>query len=264
MREFTQFAMEIAQEVGEFLREAQQDVAQIEIAEKRSNDLVTQFDKAADSKLTSMIAKKFPQHNILAEESGAQEHNSDYCWIIDPIDGTTNFAHGIPMFAISIALEYKQELVSAVVYNPMCSEMYTAEHGAGAYLNSNKLSVSKADSLSSALVATGFPCKDPHHVTPYLQTFDQVIRGAQGIRRAGAASLDLAYLAAGRLDGFWEFSLQPWDIAAGVLLIREAGGVVNDFYGAANFAPQGMVAGTPGVAADLTAITKLVAKDCFV
>ncbi len=259
MSEFLAFAVQVAREVGGFLRDAQNGAAKIEVDEKRPNDLVTQFDCEADKRITALIRARYPEHSILAEESGVSGVAGKYCWIVDPIDGTTNFAHGIPMFAISIALRCQGELIAAVVYNPMIDEMFTASKNGGAYLNGKRLQVSNCSSLSKALVSTGFPCKDPDHVNDYMLTFESVMRRCQGIRRGGAASIDLAYLAAGRHDGFWEFTLQDWDVAAGILLIKEAGGFVCDLFGGNAVPERGLVAGTKKVLAELLEITKTVA-----
>jgi myo-inositol-1(or 4)-monophosphatase len=254
--DFLTFAIFLAKQTGAMLKEAQEHMA-IKIEEKRANDLVTQFDRQADDMITASIRKAYPDHQILAEESGAHFKHSDYCWIIDPIDGTTNFAHHIPMFAISIALQHQNKTIMGVVYNPMNGELFTAQKDQGAFLNGQRLQISGHSTIEGALLATGFPCKDPEDVKPYIQTFEQMLRASQGIRRIGAASLDLAYIAAGRIDGFWEFRLQPWDIAAAALMIEEAGGILCDCFGGSDYPNKGVVAGSPTLCSALTAITQI-------
>jgi myo-inositol-1(or 4)-monophosphatase len=198
---------------------------------KGAKDLVTELDIASESLIVSKIHERFPEHGILAEEGDYPAGDGQHTWIIDPLDGTTNYAHGYPWFCVSIALMAGGKLVVGVIYNPMSDELFTAVAGAGAFRNGRRLSVSGRQPLSGALLATGFPydcATDPEN------NFDHFIRfqkAARGIRRAGAAALDLAYLAAGRLDGFWEVKLKPWDVAAGTLLVREAGGRVTAFDG---------------------------------
>ena len=193
------------------------------ITSKGRNDFVTEVDKQAELIIIDIIHKAYPQHSILAEESGEQG-KGEYKWIIDPLDGTTNYLHGFPHFAVSIALEYKGELDQAVVYDPLKQELFTASKGGGAYLDNRRIRVSQRKSLEGALLGTGFPFRDHEKLDVFLETFRAFFPMTAGIRRAGTASLDLAYVACGRLDGFWEYGLHEWDIAAGVLLIQEAGG----------------------------------------
>lgn len=198
---------------------------------KGPDDLVTEADRQVEAQLIDMIRRSHPDHDILAEESGIHDRGSDHCWIIDPIDGTTNFAHGFPWFAVSIGLEVRQELVLGVIFNPCTNEFFLAERGRGVWLNDRPVKVSSVSSLDKALLATGFPYD---RKTAEVNNFDHFVsfqRAAQACRRPGAASLDLACVAAGRFDGFWEMKLKPWDLAAGVLMIEEAGGVVTDFDG---------------------------------
>lgn len=198
---------------------------------KGAKDLVTELDTASEALIVGMLLDRFPTHGILAEEGSYPAGDGKHCWVIDPIDGTTNFAHGFPWFCSSIALEYDGQLQVGVIYNPITDELFTATAGGGAFLNGRRLKVSQHAPLSASLLGTGFPydcATDPEN------NFDSFIRfqkAARGIRRAGAAALDLAYLAAGRLDGFWEVKLKPWDVAAGTLLIQEAGGMVTAFDG---------------------------------
>ena len=214
---------------------------------KDRNDFVTEVDQKAEQEIIYTLRKAFPDHGILAEESGLREGN-DYQWIIDPLDGTTNFLHGFPQFAVSIALRHKGRLEHGVVYDPLRQELLTATRGAGAMLNDRRLRVTKRNSLDGALLGTGFPFKSQQHLETYLDMFRALFPNTAGIRRPGSAALDLAYVAAGRLDGFWEIGLNIWDMAAGVLLIQEAGGISSDFLGGHNHLESGnLVAGNPKV-----------------
>ena len=214
---------------------------------KDRNDFVTEVDQKAEQEIIYTLRKAFPDHGILAEESGLREGN-DYQWIIDPLDGTTNFLHGFPQFAVSIALRHKGRLEHGVVYDPLRQELFTATRGAGAMLNDRRLRVTKRNSLDGALLGTGFPFKSQQHLETYLDMFRALFPNTAGIRRPGSAALDLAYVAAGRLDGFWEIGLNIWDMAAGVLLIQEAGGISSDFLGGHNHLESGnLVAGNPKV-----------------
>jgi len=199
----------------------------ISINSKGRNDFVSEVDHQSEAIIINIIHKSYPDHAILAEERG-KLGDSEYEWVIDPLDGTTNFLHGFPQFAVSIALRHKGVLDQAVVYDPLRQELFTASKGAGAYLNNKRIRVSKQKALEGALLGTGFPFRELDRLDLYINTFKALFPTAAGIRRAGAASLDLAYVACGRLDGFWEFGLQIWDIAAGQLLIQEAGGLVAD------------------------------------
>ena len=215
--------------------------------EKSRNNYVTEVDKQAETAIIDTLLKAYPKHAILAEESGTRG-NDDYVWIIDPLDGTTNFMHGFPHFAVSIALQHKGKLQQAVIYDPFRQELFTASRGDGAYLNERRMRVSKRKNLEGALIGTGFPFGESAHIDRFLETCRILLPVTAGIRRAGAATLDLAYVACGRLDGFWEFGLQPWDIAAGALLIEEAGGLVSDINGGSAFMESGNVlAAAPGV-----------------
>jgi myo-inositol-1(or 4)-monophosphatase len=202
-------------------------VQDLPVSEKSRNDFVTEVDRQAETVIIDTLLKTFPGHAILAEESGKQGNN-EYLWIIDPLDGTTNFLHGFPQFAVSIALQYKGRLHQAIVYDPLRQELFTSSRGDGAYLNDRRIRVSKRTHLDGALLGTGFPFGDSADIDRFLDTCRLLLPETAGIRRAGAATLDLAYVACGRLDGFWEFGLQPWDIAAGALLIEEAGGMISN------------------------------------
>ena len=223
----------------------------IAVHTKDRNDFVTEVDQQAEREIIYILRKAFPDHSILAEESGLTEGN-EYQWIIDPLDGTTNFLHGYPQFAVSIALSHKGRLEHGVVYDPMRQELFTASRGAGAMLNDRRIRVTKRTSLEGALLGTGFPFKAQHHLDTYLDMFRALFPHTAGIRRPGSAALDLSYVAAGRLDGFWEIGLRPWDMAAGILLIQEAGGLSSDFSGGHNYLKSGnLVSGSPKVFADI-------------
>lgn len=222
-------------------------VHDLPVREKSRNDFVSEVDDRAEAAIISTLKKTYPDHAILAEESGAQGKH-DYLWIIDPLDGTTNFLHGFPQFAVSIALQHKGQLTQAVIYDPLRQELFTASRGQGAYLDDHRIRVSRQKQLQGALLGTGFPFRDNMSIEQYLETFRLLFPKTAGIRRAGAAALDLAYVACGRLDGFWEYGLKPWDIAAGILLIEEAGGLVSAFDGSAPVLDQGdIIAGTPKI-----------------
>jgi myo-inositol-1(or 4)-monophosphatase len=235
-------AITAARAAGNVILRNMDKVDRLTIEVKAKNDFVSEVDRKAEERIIYTLRKAYPDHSILAEESGLDDaQNSDYQWIIDPLDGTTNFLHGFPQFAVSIALQHKNRLEVAVVFDPLKNELFTAARGEGAQLNERRIRVSAQKRLTGALLGTGFPFKQPQHLDTYLATFKAVHPEAAGIRRAGSAALDLAYLAAGRLDGFWELGLSSWDIAAGVLLVREAGGIVTDFSGNGNYLETGNV-----------------------
>ena len=212
----------------------------LDVNSKGRNDFVSEVDKQAEAIIIDHIRKAYPNHGFLAEESG--KHGEDaYQWVIDPLDGTTNFLHGSPQFAVSIALRHKGVLDQAVVYDPLRQELFTASKGAGAHLNNRRIRVSKQTTLEGALIGTGFPYSNMDRLDHYLQCFRKLCPVTAGIRRAGSASLDLAYVACGRLDGFWEYDLQEWDIAAGALLIIEAGGIISDIDKSDNFMTTGNI-----------------------
>lgn len=227
-------ALSVARTTAEMIYRAYEQVDTIEVESKGANDFVTQVDRASEQRIIEGLRKRYPRHSFLGEESGLQEgEDKDYVWVIDPLDGTTNFIHGIPHFAISIALKVKGQLEVAVVLNPMNKEEFTASRGRGAQLNGRRIRVSKQTKLQNALLATGFPFRPGQDriFNAYMGMFQDLARTTAGIRREGAASLDLAYVAAGRYDGFWEFGLSEWDTAAGALLITEAGGLLGDLNG---------------------------------
>jgi len=218
---------------------------------KDRNDFVTEVDQQAEQEIIYTLRKAFPDHGILAEESGVQG-DDEYQWIIDPLDGTTNFLHGFPQFAASIAMRHKGRMEHAVIYDPLRQELFTATRGGGAMLNDQRIRVTKRKSLEGSLLGTGFPFKSQQHLDAYLDMFRALFPQTAGIRRAGSAALDLAYVAAGRLDGFWEIGLNIWDMAAGVLLIQEAGGLSSDFSGGHDYLESGnIVAGNPKLFAEI-------------
>lgn len=216
----------------------------LSINNKGRNDYVSEVDHQSETIIIETILKAYPKHAILAEERG-REGDSEYQWVIDPLDGTTNFLHGFPQFAVSIAMLYRGEPDQAIVYDPLRQELFTASKGAGAYMNNKRIRVSKRKSLEGALLGTGFPFGDNVHLEHFINTFRELFPLVAGIRRAGAASLDLAYVACGRLDGFWEIGLHVWDIAAGDLLIREAGGVITAIDGNPGHLKSGKVLAGP-------------------
>jgi myo-inositol-1(or 4)-monophosphatase len=209
------------------------------IHEKGRNDYVTIVDRRAEDAIVSIIRGRFPDHAIIAEESPPSGGRSGFRWYIDPLDGTTNFIHGYPLFCVSVALADPQGMRAAAVYDPLHDEMFTTTRGGGAFLNGRAIRVSTAETLAQALLVTGFPFRSLDRIDEYLAAFRSFMLSASGIRRDGSAALDLAYVACGRYDGFWEMSLSPWDVAAGSLLVREAGGVVTDFQGGADYLTKG-------------------------
>jgi myo-inositol-1(or 4)-monophosphatase len=241
-------AIKAARRAGSVINRASLDIDQIKVSVKQQNDFVTEVDRAAENTIIDTLREVYPNHAILAEESGDTAGDSEFQWIIDPLDGTTNFIHGFPQYAVSIALAHKGVLAHAVVYDTNRNELFTASKGAGAFLNDKRIRVSKRTKIEEALLGTGFPYRMFEHIDTYLAIFKEMTRRCAGVRRPGAASLDLAYVAAGRLDGFWEFGLSPWDMAAGALLIQEAGGLVSDLSGDGNYLKTGnIVGGNPKV-----------------
>jgi myo-inositol-1(or 4)-monophosphatase len=247
MQPLLNIGMRAARRAGDLIVRSLSRLDSIKIDTKGRNDFVTDIDRKAEADIIATIRRSHPQHAVLGEESGRSGDN-EFVWIIDPLDGTTNFLHGFPTFAVSIAVEHKGRLEHAVVYDPMRQEFFTASRGDGAQLEGKKIRVSTQRGLEGSLIGTGFPYRmDAAHVDDYLAMLKVVMATAAGVRRPGAASLDLAYVAAGRLDGFWEFGLKPWDTAAGVLLIQEAGGRVGTFVGADYALGPNIIAGNPKV-----------------
>jgi len=226
--DFVPAISEIAREAGALLMEYFHQHVKVEY--KGDVDLVTVADRKSEVLIRERILARWPSHDILGEEGGLSDKGSDYRWYVDPLDGTTNFAHGFPVFCISMALEHMGRRIAGVVYDPTRDELFSAERGSGACLNGKPIHVSKTASLGESLVATGFPSQK-RHKNPNIFFYHQITLRTHGVRRAGSAALDLASVASGRFDGFWEFNLNPWDTAAGVLLVEEAGGTVSDFSG---------------------------------
>jgi myo-inositol-1(or 4)-monophosphatase len=245
MNNFKECAIEIAREAGKFLKDKLHTVHTINY--KGDINLVTEVDKISEEIITSKIRTLFPDHDILAEEFTDINSGSDFRWIIDPLDGTTNYAHGFPFFCVSLALERLNAMIIGIVYDPILDEMYVAEKGKGAYLNERKIHVSNTHSIIKSLLATGFPYDIQVDNDNNLNYFNEMILRAQAIRRAGSASLDLAYVAAGRFDGFWELKLNPWDIAAGWLLVEEAGGLVTEIDGGAYYLESSSILASNGM-----------------
>ena len=219
---------EIAREAGALLMEYFHQHVKVEY--KGEVDLVTVADRKSEALILQRIQARWPQHDVLGEEGARIETGSDYRWYVDPLDGTTNFAHGFPVFCVSLALEWKNQRIAGVIYDPTRNELFSAEKGSGAYLNGEAIHVSKVANLAESLVATGFP-SHKRHKNPNIFFYHQITLRTHGVRRAGSAALDLASVACGRFDGYWEFNLNPWDTAAGVLIVEEAGGRVTDFSG---------------------------------
>jgi len=244
-------AVKAARRAGTIINRASNDLERLTVRTKQDNDFVSEVDHAAEQAIIEILLGAYPKHAILAEESGITGE-SEFQWIIDPLDGTTNFLHGFPQYAISIALLHKGQLDQAVIYDPVRNELFTASKGAGAFLNDRRIRVSKRAKLAEALIGTGFPYRDFTHLDAYTAMFRELVQKTSGLRRPGSAAIDLAWVAAGRTDGFFEIGLNPWDIAAGCLLIQEAGGLVTDFGGDDGYLKSGhVVAGNPKVFAQL-------------
>ena len=241
-----------ARRAGSALIKKMVNLEKLKVEQKGHNDYVSDADLAAEKAVINCILKHYPDHAILAEESGVQGE-SDTVWIIDPLDGTTNYLHGFPVFAVSIGVQVNGRMEHAVVYDPLRQELFTASRGQGAHLESHRIRVSGQKQLNRALIGTGFPYRQADsELQPYLDMLGKVVRNTSGVRRPGAAALDLAYVAAGRLDAFWETGLATWDLAAGSLLIREAGGMVSGLDGSEGFLDSGHVlAGTPRIYREL-------------
>jgi myo-inositol-1(or 4)-monophosphatase len=235
-------AVRAARRAGSIINRASLDGSGLEVRAKRQNDFVTRGDHAAEEANIDEVRKAYPDHAILAEESGASEGKAEYEWIIDPLDGTTNFIHAFPQYCVSIGIRHRGALAHGVVYDPNRNELFTASKGRGAYLNDRRIRVSKCIRLGDALVGTGFPFREVERVDRYVKQFRSIIVSTAGLRRAGAAALDLAYVACGRLDAFWEMGLNAWDMAAGALLIQEAGGLVGDLRGDDGYLESGEIA----------------------
>jgi myo-inositol-1(or 4)-monophosphatase len=244
--EFLDVAVKAARAAGDIILKNLGSLKGEDIDLKQASDFVTRVDKDSEQVIIKTIKERFPHHFFLAEESIKEATEKEYRWIIDPLDGTTNYIHGYPMFSVSIALEYKGEIILGVVFDPLRNELFTAEKGKGAFLNGNPIKVSPVSELKNSLITTGFPFRKKESIDIYLRLFKNLFHKVSDIRRAGSAALDLAHLASGRCDGFFEIGLSTWDIAAGSLLIREAGGVVTDFGGSEDYLQTGnIVAASP-------------------
>jgi myo-inositol-1(or 4)-monophosphatase len=248
MHPMLNIAVRAARRAGSIINRAALDGGGFEVRSKRMNDFVTKVDHAAEEAIIEVVRKAYPDHAVLAEESGITAGQADYQWIIDPLDGTTNFIHGFPQYCVSIAIRHRDALAHGVIYDPVKNELFTASKGRGAFLNDRRMRVSKCLRLADALVGTGFPFKEVTRLDLYTNQLKQMMQKSAGVRRAGAAALDLAYVACGRLDAFWELGLSPWDMAAGALMIQEAGGLVGDLRGDAGYLESGEIcAATPKI-----------------
>ena len=250
-------AVKAARAAGAIINRAALDVESVRVSQKQVNDFVTEVDQAAEVAIIETLLAAYPGHGIWAEESGRTHgaQDSDYVWIIDPLDGTTNFIHGLPVYCVSIALAVKGKVEQAVIYDPTRNDLFTATRGRGAFLNDRRLRVSKRVRLQECLISTGFPFRQGDDFNTYLRMMGDVMQRTAGLRRPGAAALDLAYVAAGFTDGFFETGLQPWDVAAGSLLVTEAGGLVGNFTGEADFLEQKeCLAGTPRIYGQLVGL----------
>ncbi len=248
MQPILNIAIRAARSAGAHIVRQMERVDSLNVTAKGHNDFVSEVDRRAEQIIIDTIRKAHPEHGILAEESG-QQGGDENVWIIDPLDGTTNFLHNFPHFAVSIALQHRSQINHAVIFDPVRQELFTASRGEGAQLDNRRIRVSRRSNLESALLGTGFPFRELSNLDAYLSTLQAFLPGCAGIRRAGSAALDLAYVAAGRLDGFWEFGLKRWDMAAGALLILEAGGFVSDALGGESYLDKGdIVAGNPKIA----------------
>jgi myo-inositol-1(or 4)-monophosphatase len=232
---------------GKILIESLKSQERMQIDRKQRFDFVTQMDHRSEAAILDLIKDRHPDHDILAEESGGTDQTKEYLWLVDPLDGTKNYIHGFPMFAVSVALMHEGRLLLGAVLDPIRNELFYAEKGQGAFLNETPIQVSKTNDVSQCLLATGFPFRAKHLTDPYFKAFIDLFHKVSDFRRAGAAALDLAYLACGRLDGFWEITLKPWDVAAGTILIEEAGGKVSDLWGGDTHLKTGNIVASNGI-----------------
>jgi myo-inositol-1(or 4)-monophosphatase len=253
-------AIKAARNGAKVISRASFDLDLLKVTKKQHNDFVTEVDQAAEAAIIDVLKNAYPDHAILAEESGASANlhdDNENVWIIDPLDGTTNFIHGFPQYCVSIALQHRGQITQAVIYDPTRNDLFTATKGSGAYLNDKRIRVGKRDKIADALIGTGFPFRETEGpaMDEYMKMFRIMTQNCAGLRRPGAAALDLAYVAAGRLDGFFEKGLKPWDIAAGSLLISESGGIVGDFTGESDYLYKGdVLAGSPKVFAQMVGL----------
>ena len=255
-------AVKAARRAASIINRASFDLEQIKIEQKDQNDYVTEVDRAAEAAIIEVLTEAYPDHAILAEESGASNSdNSEHVWIIDPLDGTTNFIHGFPCYCVSIALQQNGVVTHGVIYDPVHNDLFTASKGSGAFLNNRRIRVGKTDRLSRALIGTGYAGRhqDPDALKTFLKMFEVMTLNSQAVRRPGSAALDLANVACGRYDGYYEKNLKVWDIAAGALLVSEAGGIVSDFEGEANYLDSGhIVAGSPRIFAQMLPLLQTI------
>ncbi|GAB7534651.1 inositol monophosphatase family protein [Burkholderia sp. 22PA0099] len=255
MHPMLNIAVKAARRAGQIINRASLDLDLVEVRKKQHNDFVTEVDKAAEDAIIDTLKTAYPDHAILAEESGKSDNESEYVWIIDPLDGTTNFIHGFPYYCVSIALAHRGVVQQAVVYDPNKNDLFTATRGRGAFLNDRRIRVGRRDRLADALVGTGFPFREKDGLEEYTRLFMEMTQACSGLRRPGAAALDLANVAAGRLDAFFEQGIHAWDIAAGSLLITEAGGLVGNYHGESDFLDRNeIVAANPKVYAQMIPI----------
>jgi len=253
-------AIKAARRGATIINRASFDLDRIVPTEKQHNDFVSEVDKAAEAAIIETLISAYPSHAVLAEESGSSKNlteTSEFVWIIDPLDGTTNFLHGFPQYCVSIALQHNGVLTQAVIFDPTRNELFAATKGAGAFLNDKRIRVTKRDKLADALIGTGFPFRSELEIDNYIPMFKAMSGKCQGLRRPGSAALDLAYVAAGRLDGFFEKGLKPWDIAAGALIVTEAGGITGTFAGESDYLHKGdIISGSPKIFSQMLNVLK--------
>jgi myo-inositol-1(or 4)-monophosphatase len=255
MQPMLNIAIRAAHRAGDFIVRKINKIPDLKVEVKALNDYVSDVDREAEAIIIEELLKAYPGHGIVAEESDVIEGKDEYRWIIDPLDGTTNYLHGFPHYAVSIACEHRGRLAHGVIYDPIKQELFSASRGDGATLNNRRIRVANLKTVEGALIATGFPFKNPDQLDEFLKLFNAFFVQASDIRRAGSAALDMAYVAAGRLDGYWESGLKAWDLAAGALIVREAGGLVTDYNGDGHFLENGqIVVGNPRIIADMLRI----------
>lgn len=260
-RKFLRTAVNAARLSGEIILKNLGKISPSDIGVKQASDFVTRVDKESERIIIETIREDFPGHAFLTEESIREDATDQYRWIVDPLDGTTNFIHRYPVFSVSIALEYNREIILGVIFDPFKQELFTAQKGMGAFLNNRQKEISGVREMKDSLITTGFPFRKKAMTDRYLELFKNIFKRISDMRRAGSAALDLAYLACGRCEGFFEIGLSTWDVAAGALLVREAGGIVTDFGGGQNFLSTGnIVAGVPGIHRELLREVRRVFK----
>ncbi len=254
MHPILNIAIKAARRAGKTIVRNSYRVERIKFDEKEKRDYVTEIDRLAEQEIIDVVRNAYPQHSITAEE-GSRFIGNEVEWIIDPLDGTTNYIHGLPQVAVSIAVMESNKLQHAVIYDPIIGDLFSASRGSGAHLNERRIRVSKTKRLSNCLIGTGFPFRENDNVEDWIAVFRELTKKTSGIRRPGSAAIDLAYVAAGKYDGFWESGLKPWDIAAGALIVQEAGGIIADFKGGTNYLNSGQViAANPGIYDELLSI----------